>query len=365
MKRKLALVKSSSAKPARPSTKGLLTDVREMILEARQGVARAVDSALSTLYWQIGRRVRQDILKEKRADYGKRIVSALGRQLVVEFGRGFDEKSLRHMIRFAEVFADENIVSALRRQLTWTHFKRLIYLDDPLKRDFYAEMCRIERWSTRTLDKKIGGMLFERTALSKKPAKLAALELKQLREEDKLTPDLVFRDPYLLGFLGLKDSYLEKDLEAAILRDMESFILELGVGFAFLERQKRITVDGVDHYLDLLFYHRHLRRLVAIDLKLEEFKAGDKGQMELYLKWLDRYERKEGEEKPIGLILCAGKRHETIELLDLEQSGIRVSSYWTEILPKKQLERKLHQAVLLARARLLKDAGHAKSSEPQ
>lgn len=361
MKRKLAPTKTTASSVTRSSPAGLVKDVRELILGVREGVARAVDSALTTLYWQIGRRVRQDILKEKRADYGKQIVSALGRQLAVEFGRGFDEKSLRHMIRFAEEFADENIVSALRRQLTWTHFKRLIYLDDPLKRDFYAEMCRIERWSTRTLEKKIGGMLFERTALSKKPAQLAALELKQLREEDKLTPDLVFRDPYLLGFLGLKDSYLEKDLEEAILRDMESFILELGVGFAFLERQKRITLDGVDHYLDLLFYHRHLRRLVVIDLKLEEFKAGDKGQMELYLKWLDRYERKEGEEKPIGLILCAGKRHETIELLDMEQSGIRVSSYWTEVLPKKELERKLHEAVRLARARL-EQAGQREAS---
>jgi predicted nuclease of restriction endonuclease-like (RecB) superfamily len=220
-----------------------------------------------------------------------------------------------------------------------------------LKRDFYAEMCRIERWSTRTLEKKIGSMLFERTALSRKPEKLAAMELKQLREEDKLTPDLVFRDPYLLDFLGLKDSYAERDLEAAILREMELFILELGVGFAFLERQKRITVDGVDYYLDLLFYHRPLRRLVAIELKLAEFKPGDKGQMELYLRWLDRYERKESEDKPIGLILCAGKRHETVELLDLEQSGIRVSSYWAEALPKQELERKLHDAVRLARAR--------------
>jgi len=226
-----------------------------------------------------------------------------------------------------------------------------------LKRDFYAEMCRIERWSTRTLEKKIGGMLFERTALSRKPAKLAAMELKQLREEDKLTPDLVFRDPYLLDFLGLKNTYSEKDLEAAILREIEAFILELGVGFAFVERQIRITVDGEDFYLDLLFYHRHLRRLVAIDLKLEEFKPGDKGQMELYLKWLDRYERKEGEEKPIGLILCAGKKSERIELLDLERSDIRVASYWTKVLPKKEMEKKLHDAVLLARARLaeLKD----------
>jgi predicted nuclease of restriction endonuclease-like (RecB) superfamily len=347
-----ALARRPAAKPTKRPARVLLTDVREMILQARAGVARAVDAGLTTLHWHVGRRIRQDILKEKRAEYGRQIVSALGRQLAAEFGRGFDEKSLRHMIRFAEAFPDEAIVSALRRQLMWTHFKRLIYVDDPLKRAFYAEMCRIEKWNTRTLEKKIGSMLFERTALSRKPAKLAEMELKQLREEDKVTPDLIFRDPYLLDFLGLKDSYLEKDVEAAILREMESFILELGVGFAFLERQKRITVDGVDYYLDLLFYHRHLRRLVAIDLKLEEFKPGDKGQMELYLKWLDRHERKEGEEKPIGLILCAGKHEETVELLDMEQSGIRVSSYLTDALPKKELERKLHDAVRLARARL-------------
>ena len=360
MPKKLALAKVS-ATPARGVTP-LLADVRGLILAARERVARAVDSGLVTLYWHIGRRIRQDILKEKRAEYGAKIVSALGRQLQAEFGRGFSEKSLRHMLRFAEVFPDEPIVSALRRQLGWTHFKSIIYLDDELKRDFYAEMCRIERWSTRTLEKKIGGMLYERTALSKKPDKLIRRELEALREEDKFTPDLVFRDPYVLDFLGLRDTYAEKDLEAAILREMEAFILELGVGFAFLERQKRIMVDGDDHYLDLLFYHRHLRRLVAIDLKLREFKAGDKGQIELYLRWLDRHERKPGEEAPIGLILCAGQRRETVELLDLEKSGIRVSSYWTEVLPKEQLQKKLHEAVLLARARLTPKAEANKAS---
>lgn len=355
MPRKLPLT-NVAAKPARPAVVGLLTDVRGLILAAREQVARAVDSGLVTLYWHIGRRIHQDILKEKRAEYGAQIVSALGRQLEAEFGRGFSEKSLRHMVRFAETFPDERIVSALRRQLGWTHFKSIIYLDDELKRDFYAEMCRIEKWSTRTLAKKIGGMLYERTALSKKPDKLIRQELAALREDDQLTPDLVFRDPYVLDFLGLRDTYAEKDLEAAILREMEAFILELGVGFAFLERQKRITVDGEDHYLDLLFYHRHLRRLVAIDLKLEEFKPGDKGQMELYLRWLDRHERKPSEEAPIGLILCAGQRRETVELLDLEKSGIHVSSYWTEMMPREQLQKKLHQAVRLARARLAEKA---------
>jgi predicted nuclease of restriction endonuclease-like (RecB) superfamily len=354
MPKKLSLAKVS-AKPARGVTP-LLAEVRGLILSAREQVARAVDSGLVTLYWHIGRRVHQDILKEKRAEYGANIVSALGTQLSREFGRGFNEKSLRRMVQFAEVFPNEQIVAALRRQLGWTHFRMIIPMEDELKRDFYAEMCRIEKWSTRTLEMKIGGMLYERTALSKKPDQLIRQELAALREEDRLTPDLVFRDPYVLDFLGLKDTYAEKDLEAAILREIEAFVLELGVGFAFLERQKRITVDGEDHYLDLLFYHRHLRRLVAIDLKLEAFKPADKGQMEFYLRWLDRHERQPGEEAPIGLILCAGQRRETVELLDLEKSGIRVSSYWTDLMPKGQLQKKLHEAVLLARARMAEKA---------
>jgi predicted nuclease of restriction endonuclease-like (RecB) superfamily len=345
-------VTANALAPAGANPAALMSDVREIILAARQSIAATANATLTMLHWQIGNRIRKDILREKRAEYGEKIVSSLATQLEAEFGRGFGTRNLFRMVRFAEVFPDPKIVTSLMTQLGWTHFLHLIQMDDPLKRDFYAEMCRIERWSTRTLEKKIGGMLFERTALSRKPAKLAAMELKQLREEDKLTPDLVFRDPYLLDFLGLKDTYAEKDLEAAILREIEAFILELGVGFAFVERQKRITVDGEDFYLDLLFYHRHLRRLVVIDLKLEEFKPGDMGQMELYLKWLDRHERKEGEEKPIGLILCAGKKSERVELLDLERSGIRVASYWTEVLPKKELERKLHNAVALARARL-------------
>jgi predicted nuclease of restriction endonuclease-like (RecB) superfamily len=259
------------------------------------------------------------------------------------------------MIQFAEVFPDEQIVATLSQDLSWSHFVQLFPLKDRLKQEFYAEMARVERWSVRTLRTKMDSMLFERTALSRKPDNLIAQELKALREEDKLTPDLVFRDPYLLDFLGLRDTYAEKDLEAAILREMEAFILELGVGFAFMERQKRITVDGDDYYLDLLFYHRRLRRLVAIELKLGDFKPADKGQMELYLRWLDKYERRDEEDTPIGLILCAGKKEETVRLLDMEGSGIRVASYWTEALPKAELERKLHEAVVLARRRLAQD----------
>ena len=323
-----------------------------MILSARQEVARTVDAGLVTLYWHIGQRVRRDILQLQRAEYGERIVSALGRQLSVEFGRGFDEKSLRHMIRFAEAFNNEAIVSVLRRQLTWTHFKALAYIQNDLKRDFYAEMCRIERWNTRTLAEKIRSMLFERTALSKRPDKLARLEIQNLREQDKLSPDLVFRDPYVLDFLGLKDTYAEKDLEAAIIREIESFILELGVGFTFVARQKRIIIDGEDYHLDLLFYHRKLQRLIALDLKIGEFVAADKGQMELYLKWLAKHEREPHEGEPLGIILCAGKREEHVELLEPSRSGIHVASYFTQLLPKAQLKRKLHETVHLARRRL-------------
>jgi predicted nuclease of restriction endonuclease-like (RecB) superfamily len=323
-----------------------------MIQTAKGYVAQAVNSSLVTLYWQIGKRIRQDILNEKRAEYGKQIVSAVSRELQAEFGQGFSEKNLWHTIRFAEVFPEEEILSAVRRELSWTHFKQIIYIDDPLKRDFYTEMCRVERWSTRTLEKKISSMLYERTALSKKTDALIKHELKALRDEDKLTPDLVFRDPYFLDFLGLKDRYLERDIEDAIMRELENFILELGSGFAFVARQKRIQVDNDDYYIDLLFYHRGLKRLVAIDLKLGDFKPAYKGQMELYLRWLAKYEQQPEEESPIGFILCAGKKEETIELMELNKSGIRVAAYMMELPPRELLKKMLHKAILSAQTRI-------------
>lgn len=333
-------------------SQNLIGDIRQLIESARQSVATTVNAGITLLYWEIGTRIRQDILKKERAEYGKQIVSTLSKHLEAEYGRGFSRRNLFHMIRFAEVFPDREIVHALSTQLTWTHFREIIYLDDNLKRDFYAEMCRIERWSTRTLRAKMQGMLFERTAISRKPEELAKQEIAALREEDKLTPDLVFRDPYFLDFLGLKDTYSEKDLEDAILREMENFLLELGTGFSFLARQKRITVDDEDYYLDLLFFHRKLKRLIAVELKLGKFRAIDKGQMELYLRWLEKYEQEPGENSPLGLILCAGKSTEQIELLQLDKSGIRVAEYMTELPDRKLLEQKLHSAVILARKRL-------------
>jgi len=330
----------------------LFRDIRRMIEDARTAAATAVNVRLTMLYWHIGRRIRQDVLNEKRAQYGKEIVVTLSRQLVTEYGNGYSEKNLRRMIQFAERFPDERIVATLSRELSWSHFISLIPLSKPLQRDFYAEMCRVERWNVRTLRKKIGSMLYERTALSKKPDELAKLELQALRGEDRLTPDLVFRDPYLLDFLGLKNAYQEKDLENAILRELESFIMELGSGFTFVARQKRIIVDDDDFYLDLLFYHRDLQRLIAVELKLDKFRPEHKGQMELYLRWLDRHERKPCEDIPLGIILCSGKNDERIELLELGNSGIHVAEYLTVLPPKELLQKKLHSAIASARERL-------------
>lgn len=335
-----------------PDSTTLLADLRELIEGSRAAVAQAVNSALVLLYWQVGSRIRADVLRDKRAAYGEQILPTLSAKLAIDYGQGFGERNLARMVRFAEVFPDREIVLGLSRQLGWSHFVEILPLKTDLHREFYAEMCRVERWSVRTLREKVGGMLFERTALSRKPEELARQELAKLREANQLSPDLVFRDPYFLDFLGLADTYSEKDLEAAILREMERFILELGDGFAFVARQKRIVIDSHDFYIDLLFYHRKLRRLVAIDLKLRAFQAADKGQMELYLRWLEKHAVEPGEESPIGLILCEEKGEEQVELLQLDRSGIRVASYLTDLPPKDVLQKKLRAATEQARRQL-------------
>ena len=327
----------------------LIDSIRPLIEQAKARVALSVNSELVLLYWQIGRRIIEALPAENRAKYGARVVELVSERLTAEYGKGFRRSNVFHMIRFAEVFDDLKIVQTLSGLLSWSHFIEIIYLKDPLQRQFYAEMARVERWSVRTLRQKIQGMLYERTAISRKPEELARQELEALQEEDRMTPDLVFRDPYLLDFLGLEDTYSERDLEAAILRELERFLLELGTDFSFIARQKRMTIGDRDFFLDLLFYHRNLRCLVAIELKLGSFDAAYKGQMELYLRWLDKYERRPGEESPIGLILCGEKNREQIELLQLDRGEIRVAEYLVELPPKKMLEAKLHEAMRLAR----------------
>jgi predicted nuclease of restriction endonuclease-like (RecB) superfamily len=337
----------------------LLEDVRALIEAGRERTARQVNRQMVSLYWRVGWRIRKAVLGSKRAAYGERVVELLGRQLSTEYGRGFSRFGLSRMMKFASAFDDANIVATLSQQLGWSHFVELLAIADKLKRDFYAQMCRQERWSVRTLRDRIRGMLFERTALCQKPARLARAELDELTQQDRLSADLVFRDPYLLDFLKLQDTYSEHDLESAILRDMERFLLELGTDFTFVARQKRMSIGGEDFHLDLLFFHRGLRCLVAVELKLGRFAAEHKGQMELYLNWLARHELRPEERPPIGLVLCSEKNREQIELLKLDRTSIRVAEYLTALPPRALLEARLHQAIKIGRERFeAQPAGH-------
>ena len=333
----------------------LLSEIKRLIEDSRSQVATVVNTVLVLLNWEIGNLIKTNVLINKRAEYGDRILLTLSENLTEEYGRGWSEKHLRHCLRSAETFTEEQILYAVQRQLSWTHLKSIFYIDDGLKREFYLHMAANERWSTRYLANQIDSMLFERMAISKKPEELIKAGLSELKIENKITPDLVFKDPYFLDFLGLKDTFSEKDLENAILRNIENFILELGQGFAFIERQKRIMIDGEDFKLDLLFYHRKLKRLIAIELKLGKFKAAYKAQMELYLRWLEKHEMQSGEDPPIGLLLCAEGNREQIELLQLENAGIKVSEYLTELPDKKLLKEKLHLAIEISKNRISTD----------
>jgi predicted nuclease of restriction endonuclease-like (RecB) superfamily len=326
----------------------LLSELRELVQTARQRVATVANAAHSLLYWHIGHRLVSENLTDGKAEYGKRILATISRELTSEFGDGFTLRAIYRAIQFCQCFQDKSIVSTLSTQLGWSHFIEILPIKDPLAREFYAEMCRVERWSVQTLRKKISGMLYQRTALSKNTEVVIKNKLNTLRKGE-LTPEMVFRDPYFLDFLGLQGAYSEKDLEDAILREMEKFLLELGSGFSFVARQKRMSIGKDDFYLDLLFYHRHLRRLVAIELKLESFAAAHVGQMELYLRWLEKHEKADGELPPIGLILCASADAEQIELLQLVDKSIRVAEYLTELPPMKLLQRRLHQAIEIAK----------------
>lgn len=329
----------------------LFEQIKNLIEQTKQNVAITINSSLTMMYWHIGKLINDEILQNKRAEYGKEIVATVSQKLSEQYGKGFDEKNLRRMMQFANIFEKEKVVT-LSRELSWSHILALLPLQDGIKVDFYIQLCKADRWSVRTLRERIDSMLYERIALSKQPDELIKYELENT-EQEQFSKNMILKDPYLLDFLEINDRYLEKDLEDAILRSIEQFIFELGVGFSFIERQKRIIIDGEDFKIDLLFYNRKLKRLIAIDLKIGRFKAEYKGQMELYLKWLSKYEKEDGENEPLGIILCADKKEEQIELLELEKSGIHVARYLTVLPPKEVLEAKLHQAIESARAKYL------------
>lgn len=326
----------------RQPAEDLLGELKVLIEQGRNQAVAAVNSALTITYWHVGRRINEEELKGERAEYGKQVVQKIADALVAEYGKGFEVKNLRRMMKFAGIFPDFEIVAPLVRQLSWSHFLTLIPLKTEEARSFYAVQASEAGWSRRELRNQIERKAFER-------AEIADTKL-ELSQSSHLSGN--FKDPYFLDFLGLKEGYLENELENALLKELELFILELGKGFAFVERQKRMIIDGEDFYLDLLFFHRKLKRLVAVELKINRFKAGYKGQMELYLSWLDKHERQEGEEAPIGLILCAEAGSEQVELLNMQKDNIMVAEYWTSLPPKELLEEKLHHALIEVRERL-------------
>ena len=334
------------------NSQSLIEDLRQIIEQARGHVAATANYELTMMYWHIGERINREVLGNQRAEYGKQIVSTVSTQLQEEFGKkGFEERTIRRMMQFAQMFPDIQIVSPLVSKLSWSHFLIVMPLKDELQREFYLTMAASERWSKRTLQAKIDGMLFERTAIATKPDELIKKELSTLRDDHVMSPDLVFKSPYFLEFTGLKGMYSERDLEDSLLAHLEQFIIELGNGFSFVARQKRMIIDGEDFYLDLLFYHRRLHRLIAIDLKLGRFKAQYKGQMELYLRWLEQNEMEPGEESPLGLLLCTEGSEEQIELLQLDKAGIKVAKYLTELPPRDVLMRQIQKSLEAAKAR--------------
>jgi len=323
----------------------LFRQVSELIEQGRKVAASQANTALTLTYWQIGRLVGLAILGDGRANYGEQTVATLGRQLRQRYGPGYEQKQLRRMIQFAKVFPEEEIVATLSRQLSWSHFRELLPLKSEDARQFYARQVLEQHLSVRELSGVISRKAFERREIADSRI-----------NPGSAVPMDTFKDPFLLDFLGLRGAYQETDLEEAILRELEKFLLEFGRGFTFVERQKRMSLDNDDFYLDLLFFSRPLRRLVAVELKLGEFKPAYEGQMRLYLKWLERYDRMPGEEVPIGLILCTKASREQVELMGLDNEGIVVAEYWTDLLPKKDLEERLAVILRDAKERLARRA---------
>jgi predicted nuclease of restriction endonuclease-like (RecB) superfamily len=307
----------------------------------RRTAAVQANSALTLTHWLIGQAIATQVSRDERGEYGRNLFATVSRTLTERYGKGFDPQTLRRTVQFAEEFPDYETVATLSRTLSWSHIVELLPLRDSEARAFYAKQVGDQRLSVRELRGVIARKGFERRQIA----------------DSQITPGSAvpldtFQDPYLLDFLGLKSEYSEADLEAAVIRELEKFLLEFGRGFTFVARQKRMSV-GVDHfYLGLLLYNRNLRRLVAVDFKVGAFKAGDKGQMDLYLKWLNRYERKPWEEAPIGLLLVTKANRQEVELLEMHEDGIMVAEYWTQVLPDQDLEARLAEIIRAAQERL-------------
>lgn len=372
--------------PKRIKLPAVLPEIRQLIDVSREHVVSTANLTLVWLYWNIGRLITEDIQRNKRAGYGDQLLRRLAALLTREYGTGYSISNLSDMRRFFDGFeilqtvavesrilqpaavksrripppvvADSTpelprhgssevsdrrlpIEFGIHRHVGWTHYRILLSVQDPIKRRFYFESAATERWSKRELQRQIERALFERVALSRDTRKLTSIERKTGAREVARYED-AFKDPYLLDFLGLKGAYSEKDLESAVIANLQEFLIELGSDFCFIGRQYPMRIDDDDYFLDLLFYHRTLRCLVAIDLKIGPFTAADKGQMDLYLAWLKMHEWREGENEPVGLILCTSKKRQHVELLlSAGPHKMRVSEYLTKLPDWAVLEERL------------------------
>lgn len=321
---------------------GELVDQVSALIEQAQSFASAqVNATLTLRNWYIGRLIDVAILRGERAGHDQELVASLAQQLTVRYGRGYDRTNLYRMVRFSQQFSEPELVASMAQQVSWTHFRELLPLATDEARAFYVKEIIDRHLSVRDLRYAISRKAFERREIADS----------QIPEGSAVPLD-AFRDPVLLDMLGLADTFLERDLEAALCHDMEAFLLEVGRGWAFIERQKRMTFDGDDYSLDLLFYSRPQRRLIAVELKIGKFKPSYQGQMNFYLKWLNRHERQADENPPIGLILCTEASRDQIELLELHKDGIVVAEYWTTLPPKAELQARIQAVYREAQERI-------------
>ncbi len=327
----------------------LIEKITRLVENTRNKAAVYLNAETSIMYWQIGNYIESELKQKNKIKYGKQILATLSQELTQKLGKGFSYSALTRMVKVAKTFDQQNIAT-LSQQLSWSHLIELTGIDNELKRSFYTQNTISHKWNVRFLRDQIDAQLFERTTIAKQPENIITKAIENWNDTKEINPELVFKNTYILDFLDLPSNYSEKELENALITNIEGFLLELGNGFAFIERQKRISVDAIDYHLDLLFYHRKLKRLIAIDLKLGKFKPEHKAQMELYLRWLQKNEMQEGEQKPIGLLLCSEGNTEHVELLMLEEKEIKVAQYLTELPSKEWFADKLHRAIQIAKS---------------
>ncbi len=331
--------------------------IKTILEKARSKAFTAVNTAMVRAYWSIGRIIVEEEQKGRaKAGYGEYLLTNLAERLTKDFGKGFDESNLRYIRKFYMVFS---IRDALRHELSWTHYRLLMRVEKEAARNFYIKECINSNWSTRELERQICSLLFERLALSRD--KKGVLELAKKGHYIAAPSDIV-KDPYVLEFLGLEkhEKHLEKDIEQALIDKLQHFLLELGKGFSFVSRQQRITLDGDHFYIDLVFYNRLTRCFVLIDLKVGKLTHQDIGQMQMYVNYYKRTQMVEGENEPIGILLCAEKNKAVVKFtLPEGQKQIYISKYISYLPTEEELRAEImrEKELIEMEIKLLKSKG--------